>query len=54
MFKIRHFTKIQLDYSKINSKIASDLGLNNIYMFNRLLKYNESDNVNDYLMKYAK
>jgi len=46
MFKIRHFTKIQLDYGKIKSKISTDLGLNNIYLYNRLLKPNESDNVN--------
>ena len=54
MFKIKHFTKIQLDYTKIKQKISTDLGLNNIYMYNRLLKYNESENVQDYLLKYAK
>jgi len=53
MMKIRHFTRVQLDYTKIKSKITSDLGLNNVYMYNRLLKPNESDNVNDYINKYV-
>ena len=52
MFKIKHFTKIQLNYDKIKKKICSDLGLKNIYCFNRLLKPNQSDNVEDYLNKY--
>ena len=53
MFKIKHFTKIQLNYDKIKSKICNDLGLNNIYCYNRLLKNNDSDNVQDYLNKYT-
>jgi hypothetical protein len=52
MFKIRHFTKIQLNYDKIKTKICNDLGLENIYVYNRLLKPNESDNVEDYINKY--
>ena len=52
MFKIRHFTKIQLNYDKIKTKICNDLELNNVYMYNRLLKPNESDNVEDYINKY--
>ena len=52
MFKIRHFTKIQLNYDKIKKKICDDLELNNVYMYNRLLKPNESDNVEDYINKY--
>jgi hypothetical protein len=52
MFKIRHFTKIQLSYDKIKTKICNDLGLENIYVYNRLLKPNESDNVEDYINKY--
>ena len=48
MFKIRHFTKIQLNYEK---KICDELGLNNIYVYNRLLKPNESENVKDYINK---
>ena len=53
MFKIRHFTKIQLNYDKIKTKIRSSLGLKNIYCYNRLLKPNDSDNVEDYLNKYT-
>jgi len=52
MFKIRHFTKIQLNYDKIKTKICNDLGLENIYVYNRLLRPNESDNVEDYINKY--
>ena len=32
MLKIKHFTKIQLDYDKIKNKICHELGLNNVYM----------------------
>jgi len=53
MFKIKHFTKIQLNYDKIKKKICDDLGLKNIYCYNRLLKPNDSDNVQDYLNKYV-
>ena len=53
MFKIKHFTRIQLNYDKIKKKICDDLGLNNVYMYNRLLKPNDSDNVQDYLNKYV-
>ena len=53
MFKIKHFTKVQLNYDKIKKKICDDLGLNNIYCYNRLLKPNDSDNVQDYLNKYV-
>ena len=38
LFKFKHFTKIQLNYQKIKDKIKKDLGLNNVYMFNRLVK----------------
>ena len=53
MFKIKHHTKIQLDYIKIKKKICDDLGLENVYMYNRLLKPNDSDNVQDYINKYV-
>ena len=53
MFKIKHFTKVQLNYDKIKKKICDDLGLNNIYCYNRLLRPNDSDNVQDYLNKYT-
>ena len=53
MFKIKHFSKVQLNYEKIKKKICDDLGLNNIYCYNRLLRPNDSDNVQDYLNKYV-
>jgi len=52
MFKLKHFTKIQLNYDKIKKKICDDLGLKNVYMYNRLLRPNDSDNVEDYINKY--
>jgi len=53
MFKIKHFTKVQLNYPSIKKKICDDLGLKNIYCYNRLLRPNDSDNVQDYLNKYT-
>ena len=52
MFTIRHFTKVQLNYNKIKNKICHDLEVNNVYCYNRLLKPNESENVQDYIHKY--
>ena len=52
LFKFKHFTKIQLNYQKIKDKIKADLGLNNVYMFNRLVKNSGSDNIIQYLDKY--
>ena len=51
LFKFTHFTKIQLDYDKIKQKINNDLGLENIYMYNKLVRNNGSDNILDYLKK---
>ena len=52
LFKFKHFTKIQLNYIKIKEKIKKDLGLNNIYLYNRLVRNNGSDNILNYLDKY--
>ena len=52
LFKFKHFTKIQLNYIKIKEKIKNDLGLNNIYLYNRLVRNNGSDNILNYLDKY--
>ena len=52
LFKFKHFTKIQLNYQKIKEKIKKDLGLNNIYLYNRLVRNNGSDNILSYLDKY--
>jgi hypothetical protein len=52
LFKFTHFTKIQLDYDKIKGKITDDLGLDNIYMYNKLIRGNNNDNILDYINKY--
>ena len=52
LFKIKHFTKIQLNYDKIKEKIKLDLGLSNVYMQNKLLKMSNNDSIVDYLNKY--
>ena len=51
-FKIQHFTKIQLNYQKIKDKIKKDLGLNNIYLNNRLVRNSGAQNILEYLDKY--
>jgi len=53
MFKFKHKTKIQLNYEKIKEKITKDLGLDNVYLFNRLIRNSGSDNILDYLNKYV-
>jgi len=52
MIKFRHNTRIQLNYQKIKKKITTDLGLNNIYLNNRLIRNSGSENILDYLNKY--
>jgi hypothetical protein len=51
LFKFKHFTKIQLNYEKIKQKITGDLGLENIYMYNKLVRNSGNDNILDYLAK---
>ena len=53
LFKIKHFTKIQLNYDKIKEKIKLDLGLSNVYMQNKLLRMSNNDSIVDYLNKYV-
>jgi hypothetical protein len=53
MFKFKHKTKIQLNYEKIKEKIKTDLGLTNIYMYNKLVRNSGNDNILDYLNKYT-
>ena len=53
LFKIKHLTKIQLNYDKIKDKIKTDLGLTNIYMQNKLLRMSNNDSIVDYLNKYV-
>jgi hypothetical protein len=54
MFKFTHFSRIQLNYTKIKAKITGDLGLKNVYMYNKLVRNNGSDNILDYLDKLVK
>jgi hypothetical protein len=53
MFKLKHKSKIQLNYEKIKDKIKKDLGLENIYLYNRLIRNSGSDNILDYINKYT-
>ena len=53
MFKFKHKTKIQLNYEKIKEKITKDLGLPNVYLYNRLIRNSGSDNILDYINKYT-
>jgi uncharacterized alkaline shock family protein YloU len=53
MFKFKHKTKVQLNYEKIKDKIKKDLGLQNVYMYNRLIRNSGSDNILDYINKYT-
>ena len=52
LFKFKHYTKIQLNYNKIKETITNELGLNNIYMYNKLIRNSGNDNVLDYINKY--
>ena len=53
LFKFVHFKRIQLNYTKIKEKINTDLGLQNIYMYNRLVKNSGQQNILAYLEKYT-
>jgi hypothetical protein len=53
LFKFKHFTKIQLNYGKIKDKIKDDLGLENVYMYNKLIRNSGNENVLDYINKYV-
>jgi light-regulated signal transduction histidine kinase (bacteriophytochrome) len=52
LLKFQHFTKIQLNYQKIKEKLCQELGLKNIYMYNRLLKPSSDVNIMEYINKY--
>jgi hypothetical protein len=53
MIKIKHFSKVLLNYEKIKKKICGDLGLENVYMLNKLIRNSGSDNILQYLEKYV-
>ena len=52
LFKFKHFTKIQLNYLAIKEKINKELGLKNIYMYNKLIRNSGNDNILEYIDKY--
>ena len=49
--KFKHTTDVKLDFAKIKTTIADDLGLNNIY-FNSKMVHNNSKSVLEYIDKY--
>ena len=51
LFKFKHHSRLQLNYEKIKEKLKKDLGLQYIYMYNRLIRNSGNDNVLDYLKK---
>ena len=51
LFKFKHHSRIQLNYEKIKDKLKTDLGLQNLYLYNRLVRNSGNDNVLDYLNK---
>ena len=51
LFKFKHHSRLQLNYEKIKEKLKTDLGLQNVYMYNRLVRNSGNDNVMDYLKK---
>ena len=53
LFKFKHHTKIQLNYQKIKEAITKQLGLKNIYMYNKLVRNSGNDNIIEYLNKYV-
>ena len=53
LFKIKHTTKVLLDYDGIKKKICDDLGLDNVYMLNKLVKNGGNINILEYINKYV-
>jgi hypothetical protein len=53
LFKFKHHTKIQLNYQKIKDTLKEDLGLDNVYMYNKLVRNSGNDNIIEYLNKYS-
>ena len=51
LFKFKHHSRLQLNYEKIKDKLKTDFGLDNLYMYNRLIRNNGNDSVLDYLNK---
>ena len=51
LFKFKHHSRLQLNYDKIKDTLKKDLGLQNVYMYNRLVRNSGNDSIIDYLSK---
>ena len=51
MLKVKHHTRIQLNFQKIKEFFKNEMGLKNIYLQAKLLRPSASDNIVDYLNK---
>lgn len=51
LLKFNHHTKLRLDYASIKKSILDDLGLDNLYMQNKLVRPTSDDWLRDYLAK---
>lgn len=49
-FKIAHYAKISLDFDYINKAVASQLGLDKVYMFSRMYR-DSGANLKNYMQK---
>ena len=51
MLKVKHHTRIQLNFQKIKEFFKKEMGLKNLYLQAKLLRPSASDNIVDYLEK---
>jgi hypothetical protein len=51
MLKIKHHTRIQLNFQKIKEFFKQEMGLQNLYLQAKLLRPSASDNIIEYLNK---
>lgn len=51
LIKIKHRSKLQLDYGALKEKVKSELGLNEVYMNTRLVKAGGSEWLAEYIDK---
>ena len=53
LLNFSHTTRIQLDVNLIKNKIINELGLNNVYINNKLIKKYQNQNILSYINKYV-
>lgn len=53
IIRIDHYTNVQLDYNSIKQKIKNDLGLDNLYVNNKLIRNRGFKDITEYLNKYT-